>query len=63
MSGMVNALSTASGSKVDVGACKQTGDIAIKVSGANGAQAYEWIAFEQLKKAPALAFHGSWRVP
>ncbi len=49
------ALSTASGSKVDVGACKQTGDIAIKVSGANGAQAYEWIAFEQLKKAPALA--------
>lgn len=52
------ALNTASGSKVDVGACKTTGDIAIKVSGSNGAQAYEWIAFDQLKKAPALAATG-----
>ena len=49
------ALSTASGSKVDVGACQKTGDIAIKVSGANGQSTYEWIAFDQLKKATQAA--------
>lgn len=49
------ALTTASGSKVDVGACQKTGDIAIKVSGPSGRQAYEWIAFEELQKAPTVA--------
>ena len=51
-------LNTASGSKVDVGACKTSGDIAIKVSAPNGQQAYEWIAFDDLKKAPAIATTG-----
>ena len=42
-------LSTASGTKVDVGTCPQSGDIAIKVS--SGTQSnYEWIAFDQLPK-------------
>lgn len=61
------ALSTAGGSKVDVGACPKTGDIAIKVSSANGKSTYEWIAYDNLQKptrsaslldlliAPALA--------
>ena len=49
------ALSTASGSKVDVGACPKTGDIAIKVSGGGGQSHYEWIAFDQLKKATVQA--------
>ena len=49
------ALNTASGTRVDVGACQKTGDIAIKVSGTGGQAAYEWIAFDQLKKASPLA--------
>lgn len=49
------ALSTASGTRVDVGACQKTGDIAIKVSGSGGNAAYEWIAFDQIKKATPLA--------
>jgi hypothetical protein len=44
------ALSTAGGTRVDVGACGKTGDIAIKVSGRNGQATYEWIAYEQLQK-------------
>ncbi len=43
------ALSTAAGSKVDVGACAKTGDIAIKVSSA-GKATYEWIAYDNLQK-------------
>ena len=44
------ALSAASGAKVDVGSCAKTGDISIKISGANGQVNYEWIAFEKLPK-------------
>lgn len=43
------ALSTAGGTRVDVGACAKTGDIAIKVS-QNGKATYEWIAYNQLQK-------------
>jgi hypothetical protein len=43
------ALVTANGSKVDVGACAKTGDIAIKITD-KGHSAYEWIAFDQLQK-------------
>ena len=44
------ALATADNSRVEVGSCKNTGDISIKVSGANGQVNYEWIAFDQLPK-------------
>lgn len=43
-------LSAASGTKVDVGTCAKSGDIAIKVSSPNGQANYEWIAFDQLPK-------------
>jgi hypothetical protein len=43
-------LSAASGTKVDVGTCSKSGDIAIKVSSPNGQANYEWIAFDQLPK-------------
>jgi hypothetical protein len=43
-------LSAASGTKVDVGTCPKSGDIAIKVSSSNGQSNYEWIAFDQLPK-------------
>ncbi len=46
-------LSAAGGTKVDVGTCPSSGDIAIKVSGANGQSNYEWIAFDKLPK-PAV---------
>ncbi len=39
------------GTKVDVGACQKSGDIALKVTTPSGKAAYEWIAFEQLEKA------------
>ncbi|MBS0234535.1 MAG: hypothetical protein JSR99_13735 [Proteobacteria bacterium] len=35
--------------KIDVGTCKKTGDISIRVSG-NGQTNYEWIAFDRLPK-------------
>ena len=44
------ALSNANGSKIDVGACPKSGDIAIKVSGPLGQAAYEWIEFDRLQK-------------
>lgn len=44
-------LTTAAGTKVDVGACQRSGDISIKVSTDKGQAAYEWIAFEQLQKS------------
>ena len=48
-------LLTTSGTKVDVGACAQSGDIAIKVSSAAGHSSYEWIAFNDLQKPAAAA--------
>lgn len=44
------ALSTAAATRVEVGSCAKTGDISIKVTGANNQVNYEWIAFEQLPK-------------
>lgn len=43
-------LSTAGGTKVDVGTCPTSGDIAIKISAPNGQSNYEWIAFNKLPK-------------
>lgn len=43
------ALTTQSDSRVEVGSCRKTGDISIRVS-SNGQTNYEWIAFEQLPK-------------
>ena len=48
-------LLTTSGTKVDVGACTKSGDIAIKVSSAAGHSSYEWIAFNDLQKPAATA--------
>lgn len=44
------ALNTSQGTKVDVGACPTTGDIAIKISAQDGKSTYEWIAYNQLQK-------------
>jgi hypothetical protein len=44
------ALSTAEGTKVDTGACDETGDISLKVSTNDGKATYEWIAYNQLQK-------------
>lgn len=44
------ALATSQGTKVDVGACPKSGDIAIKISAADGKSTYEWIAYNQLQK-------------
>ncbi|MGE5266360.1 MAG: hypothetical protein ACM3L9_03250 [Deltaproteobacteria bacterium] len=44
------ALSTAEGTRVDVGACPKTGDIALKLSSADGKAAYQWIAYDELQK-------------
>lgn len=44
------ALSTARGTRVDVGACPKTRDISLKVSDPDGAATYEWIAYNQLRK-------------
>lgn len=43
-------LATASGSKVEAGACQKTGDISLKISNGKGQTNYEWIAFDQLPK-------------
>ena len=37
------------GTRVDVGACPKSGDIALKLTTANGKSTYEWIAFAQLE--------------
>jgi hypothetical protein len=50
-------LLTAAGSKVDVGACQKSGDIAIKVSSA-GQSSYEWIAFKTLQKPTVASLFG-----
>lgn len=44
------ALSTAEGTKLDAGACDETGDISLKVSTDDGKATYEWIAYAQLQK-------------
>ena len=44
------ALATAQGTKVDVGACAKSGDIAIKISTPDGKSNYEWIAYNSLSK-------------
>lgn len=49
------ALSAEGGTRVDVGACRKSGDISIKVSTAEGRSTYEWIAFDQLQKATKTA--------
>jgi hypothetical protein len=49
------ALSADGGTKVDVGACRKSGDISIKVSTTDGRSTYEWIAFDQLQKATKTA--------
>ena len=48
-------LNTQSGTKVDVGACPSSGDIAIKVSSSAGHSSYEWIAFNDLQKPTAVS--------
>jgi hypothetical protein len=54
------ALSTAEGTKLDAGACPETGDISLKVSTDDGKATYEWIAYNQLQKpgenAPPSSF-------
>ena len=44
------ALATAQGTRVDVGACPSTGDIALKLSSPDGKAAYQWIAYNELQK-------------
>lgn len=44
------ALATAEGTRVDVGACAKTGDIALKLSSPDGKAAYQWIAYNELQK-------------
>jgi hypothetical protein len=51
-------LLTAAGTKVDVGACEKSGDIAIKVSGSGGQATYEWIAFNELQKPTTAGLFG-----
>ncbi len=54
------ALATAEGTRVDVGACSKTGDIALKLSSADGKAAYQWIAYNELQKpgeAPEVNKH------
>jgi hypothetical protein len=49
------ALSTSQGTKVDAGACANTGDISLKVSTSDGKATYEWIAYNQLQKPGEVA--------
>lgn len=46
---------TGKGTKVDVGACPTSGDIALKLTTPTGKASYEWIAFNQLEKATSQA--------
>lgn len=43
------------GTKVDVGACPKSGDIALKLTTADGKSSYEWIAYNQLQQATKTA--------
>ena len=47
------ALNTGQGTRVDVGACPKSGDIAIKLSAQTGKATYEWIPIEKLQRAQA----------
>ncbi len=49
------ALSVAEGTRIDVGACQSTGDIALKVSAPDGKAAYQWIAYAELQKPGEVA--------
>lgn len=54
------SLHTAQGTRVDVGACPASGDIALKLTTSSGQAAYEWIAFDKLQKAHAQAKAAVW---
>ncbi len=54
------SLTTAQGTRVDAGACAKSGDVALKVTTANGSAAYEWFAFDKLQKAGAVKAAGLW---
>ena len=48
-------VSAGQGTKVDVGACPTSNDIALKLTTSTGKSSYEWIAFNQLEKATSQA--------
>ena len=48
-------LSTAQGTRINVGACPKSGDIAIKIATAGGQASYEWIAFDKLRQPARTA--------
>ena len=50
-----SSVGTGKGTKVDVGACPKSGDIALKLTTPAGKATYEWIAFDQLEKATQQA--------
>ena len=52
------ALNTGQGTRIDVGACPKSGDIAIKVSTQTGTATYEWIAFKDLQKPTSASLMG-----
>lgn len=54
-------LSTTGGTRVDVGTCPQSGDIAIKVSAPSAQAQYEWIAYDKLPK-PSSKTAGLWNL-
>jgi hypothetical protein len=43
------------GTRVDVGQCPKTNDIALKVTTATGKSSYQWIAFDKLEQATKAA--------
>lgn len=54
------SLNTGQGTRVDVGACPKSGDIALKITTQTGHAAYEWIPFDKLQKAQAQARAAFW---
>lgn len=57
------ALNTGQGTRVDVGACPKTGDIAIKVSSVDGKNAnYEWIPYNDIKGAKIGSSGFGWAI-
>lgn len=54
------SLHTGQGTRIDAGACPQSGDIALKLTTPSGQAAYEWIAFDKLQKAHASAKAAFW---
>ncbi len=51
-------ISTGQGTKVDVGACPKSGDIAVRLTAPTGKAAYEWIPAERLQQAGMAAASG-----